>query len=86
MTIKSVISSIFGYVLGNNCKPNKLANEEIQVIFAGMISIICLTSLFITNFMYFRSLSVDVSNLNEISDLLLLSVGFLISKSKEYKR
>lgn len=77
--IKSILSSIFGYVFGKHCIPSKFGHEEIQTITGGLVAIICLAALFITNWMH---LDPSLSGLSEIRDLLLLAVGFLISKAK----
>lgn len=82
IAIKSVLSSIFGYVFGKHCIPTKFGHEEIQTMAGGTVAIICLVVLFITNF---SPVNTSITNLSDIRDLLLISVGFLISKAKNQK-
>lgn len=78
-TINSVLSSIFGYIFGKHCIPNALGHEGIQALVAGTVAIISLAVLIIINW---GPITTPQSDLSEIRNLLLTSVGFLISKVK----
>lgn len=82
IAIKSVISSVFGYIFGKHSTTSKFGREEIQILVSGIVIFICLTSLFISN--WSNSIA-STSNLSEIRSLLLMAIGFLISKANEEK-
>lgn len=79
IAIRSTMSSIFGYIFGEHCLPNKFGNKGMQIIVAGCTSFICLLVLIILHWStYEKGIYSDA----EIRNLLSSSVGFLISKAK----
>lgn len=79
IAIRSTMSSIFGYIFGEHCLPNKFGNKGMQIIVAAFTSFICLLVLII---LHWCSLEKGISSDAEIRNLLSSSVGFLISKAK----
>lgn len=79
VAIRSTMSSIFGYIFGEHCKANNFGSKGIQVLAAGVISIICLLVIIILHWTNPTSAS---SSAVELRNLLFTTVGFLISKAK----
>lgn len=79
IAIRSVMSSIFGYILGGHCLNNKFGSNGIQTIVAGLVSVLCL---FVLIVLCWISTYSGTPSVIEIRNLLFASVGFLISKAK----
>ena len=79
VAIRSVMSSIFGYILGDRCIPNDFGHNGIQVPIASLVALVCLIAIIITSWI---GIDLSASPSAEIRNLLFSSVGFLISKAK----
>lgn len=80
VALRSVMSSIFGYILGEHCIPNNFGKNGIQILVASVVAFICLFTLIYINWM---SISQSTCAAVEIRNLLLSSVGFLISRVRD---
>ena len=79
-TIRSVMSSIFGYIFGNQIIPNNnIKNKKFQVFVAGFMAILSLAVCIIS---YWTSIDEANSAIGEIRNILFSTVGFLISRVK----
>ncbi|MGG7178608.1 hypothetical protein ACQPU1_13485 [Clostridium paraputrificum] len=79
VAIRSVMSSIFGYILGDHCLPNNFGNNGIQVSIASIVALFCMAAIIL---LYWTDISQSSAAAVEIRNLLFSSVGFLISKAK----
>ena len=82
IAIKSVFSSIFGYIFGKHSSTSKFGREGIQILVSGIVIFICLITLIVSNWCNYIA---SASSLADIRDLLLMAIGFLISKANEEK-
>ncbi|GFZ31758.1 hypothetical protein CSC2_22840 [Clostridium zeae] len=77
-TIRSVMSSIFGYIFGDQIIPNNnLRNKKFQVLIAGFMSLLSLVVIMLS---YWTSIDQTSSTIGEIRNILFSTVGFLISR------
>ncbi|WP_300350442.1 hypothetical protein [Clostridium sp.] len=82
LTIQSIMSSIFGYLFGDNVlKKDKSNSKNLYTIIASIISFFSLIVLMISSLV---NIDQESTSIIEIRNLLFLSVGFLISKSKSH--
>lgn len=80
VTIRSIASSIFGFVFGDQSIDNSnIASKEIQIIIA---SIVALITLLVVIFSLWLNVEQSSGPLSEIRNLLFGAVGFLISRAK----
>ncbi|MFA9397211.1 MAG: hypothetical protein ACERKV_02965 [Clostridiaceae bacterium] len=81
VAIRSVMSSIFGFIFGSQFSDNKNINDKtIQIIIASIVSLICLTVSILSHWLHMPQ---ETPAAVEIRNLLFASVGFLLSKSKK---
>jgi hypothetical protein len=74
------MSSIFGYIFGNQIIPNNnIKNKKFQVFVAGFMAILSLAVCIIS---YWTSIDEANSAIGEIRNILFSTVGFLISRVK----
>lgn len=80
VAIRSVMSSIFGFIFGAQLTENSnINNRYIQTVTASSVAIICLLALTIAHFTGINQIgaaSVEVRN------LMFSAIGFLISRAK----
>jgi len=79
VAVRSIMSSIFGYIFGSQVSTRDTYNREIQTLIASIVSTICLIVVMIahwTNMPETGAASVELRN------LLFAAVGFLISRGK----
>lgn len=82
LTIQSIMSSIFGYLFGDNVLNKDESNSKnLYTIIASIISFFSLIVLMISSLV---NIDQESASIIEIRNLLFLSVGFLISKSKSH--
>ncbi len=77
ITIRSTMSSIFGYFFGQQCKKHyNILDYNSQVYFAAIVAIICLFAIIL---MTWLPINQTTASSTEVRNLLLTTVGFLIS-------
>lgn len=82
LTIQSIMSSIFGYLFGDNVlNKDKSNSKNLYTIIASIISFFSLIVLMISSLV---NIDQESASIIEIRNLLFLSVGFLISKAKSH--
>ena len=81
VTIRSTMSSIFGYFFGQQCKNHfNIVNYNSQIYFAGFISFITLGAAIL---MTWLPINQNTPATADIRNLLLTTVGFLICMVKQ---
>lgn len=80
ISIRSMMSSIFGYLFGDNIlSTNKLSSRNLYTVIASIIAFFSLTTIMVSSLINIDQGSAAIV---EIRNLLFSSVGFLISKAK----
>lgn len=80
LAVRSIVSSIFGYLFGEQLIPNdNFSNKKFQIAISSIIAVITLVITILSDW-----IGIDQNNaaLVEIRSLLFSSVGFLISRCK----
>lgn len=81
VTIRSTMSSIFGYFFGQQCKNHfNIVNYNSQIYFAGFISFITLGAAIL---MTWLPINQNTPATADIRNLLLTTVGFIICMVKQ---
>ncbi|SHI89808.1 hypothetical protein SAMN02745163_00966 [Clostridium cavendishii DSM 21758] len=80
LAVRSVLSSIFGYIFGEQIITNEnFRNKKFQIAVCSIIGFVTLTMTILSDLIYIDQNSPAII---EIRNLLFSSVGFLISRCK----
>lgn len=82
ITIRSIMSSIFGYLFGDNIlDSSKQSSKNLYTIVASIIAILALITIMLSSLLPVEQ---DSAAIVEVRNTLFSSVGFLISKAKSH--
>ena len=80
VAIRSIMSSIFGYIFGSQVTENSnIENKKTQTIIASIVAILCLVVAIASHWLNVNQISASAV---ELRNLLFSAVGFLLGRAK----
>lgn len=83
IALRSIMQSIFGYIIGENVKTSYGKSNDFQILIISVLSVLCIITLILSDFL---NIDQNAQNIVAIRSLLASSIGFLINKSSNMSK